>query len=133
MNRVIRWFKFSLVGALGIAVQLAVLAALHRFVPGRYLLASDASVELTLLHNFVWHMHYTWRDQRDKCALRTQLLRFHLTNGLVSMTGNLALMRVLVRAAHMRVLVANCMAILCCSVVNFFLSDGWTFAGGPPG
>lgn len=128
MNTVIRWGKFNLVGAVGMVVQLAVLDVLNRCVPGHYLLASAAAIEITLLHNFVWHLHYTWRDRRDNSALMTQLLRFHLSNGLVSMLGNLALMRVLVQQAHMPVLIANAIAILCCSIVNFWLGDGWAFA-----
>jgi putative flippase GtrA len=128
VNTVIRWGKFNLVGAVGMVVQLAVLDVLNRCVPGHYLLASAAAIEITLLHNFVWHLHYTWRDRRDNSALMTQLLRFHLSNGLVSMLGNLALMRVLVQQAHMPVLIANAIAILCCSIVNFWLGDGWAFA-----
>jgi putative flippase GtrA len=97
-------------------------------VPGHYLLASAAAIELTLLHNFVWHVHYTWRDRRGDSAMPGQLMRFHLSNGLVSMLGNLALMRVLVREGHMPVLAANCIAILCCSLVNFCLGNNWAFA-----
>ena len=80
-------------------------------------------IEITLLHNFVWHLHYTWRDRRDGSAVLRQLVRFHLSNGLVSMVGNLALMRVLVHGAGLPVLVANGIAILCCSVANFCLGD----------
>jgi putative flippase GtrA len=98
----IRWGKFNLVGAMGMAVQLGTLALLERLIAGHYLYASAAALEITLLHNFVWHVHYTWRDRRDGSALLAQLTRFHLSNGLVSMVGNLALMRILVtaRACH---------------------------------
>jgi len=44
------------------------------------------------------------------------------------MVGNLVLMRVLVHDARMPVLAANSIAILCCSIVNFCLSDNWAFA-----
>ena len=130
MNTFIRWFKFNLVGAIGMVVQLAALALLNRWWAGHYLYASAAAVELTLLHNFVWHLHYTWKDRSDRSALLGRLLRFHLSNGLVSMLGNLALMRVLVRDAHLPVLVANTIAILCCSIVNFYLGNEWVFAVG---
>ncbi len=60
-----RWWKFNLVGAMGMAVQLAALALFARMVPGHYLVASAGAVELAVLHNFVWHVHYTWRDRRD--------------------------------------------------------------------
>jgi putative flippase GtrA len=96
--------------------------------PGHYLYASAAAIEVTLLHNFVWHCRFTWRDQRDDAGVMARLARFHLSNGLVSMVGNLALMRVLVHDARMPVLAANCVAIVCCSVVNFCFGDGWAFA-----
>ena len=118
MNTFIRWGKFNLVGAMGMVVQLGALALFNRCGRGHYLCASAAAVELTLLHNFVWHLHYTWRDRRDGSAILAQLVRFHLSNGLVSMLGNLALMRMLVHEAHMPLLVANSIAILCCSIVE---------------
>ena len=127
MNTFIRWGKFNLVGAMGMAVQLGALALLNRWSAGHYLYASAAALEITLLHNFVWHVHYTWRDRRDGSAPLAQLTRFHLSNGLVSMVGNLALMRILVDVARMPPLAANGVAILCCSIINFFLGDNWAF------
>jgi len=47
---------------------------------------------------------------------------------LVSMLGNLALMRLLVGIAHIPLLAANCIAILCCSILNFCLGNNWAFA-----
>jgi putative flippase GtrA len=128
MNTFVRWGKFNLVGAMGMAVQLAALALLNRWTAGRYLSASAAAVEIALLHNFVWHLHYTWRDGSGATRLR-QFVRFHLSNGLVSLLGNLALMRLLVHEARLPVLVSNVVAILCCSVANFCLGDKWAFAG----
>jgi putative flippase GtrA len=128
VNTFIRWGKFNLVGAMGMAVQLAALAFINWLAPGHYLFATAAAIELTLLHNFAWHLHYTWHDRRDDSALLAQLVRFHLSNGLVSMVGNLALMRILVHEAHLPLLVANGIAILCCSIVNFCLGNNWAFA-----
>ena len=90
MNTLIRWGKFNLVGAMGVVVQLAVLEGLSRVAPGHTLWATAAAVECALLHNFVWHLHYTWRDRREQSSVLAQLLRFHLSNGLVSLLGNLA-------------------------------------------
>jgi len=42
--------------------------------------------------------------------------------------GNLVLMRLLVQEARLPVLVSNSIAILCCSLVNFYLGENWTFA-----
>jgi len=127
VNTLIRWGKFNLVGAMGMVLQLCALALFNRCAPGHYLLTSAAALELTLLHNFVWHLRYTWHDRRHDSELLAQLLRFHLSNGLVSMLGNLALMRILVQQAHLPVLVSNGIAILSCSLVNFCLGNNWTF------
>jgi putative flippase GtrA len=125
---VIRWCRFNAVGAMGMAVQLGALALLNRLTAGHYLFATAAALELTLLHNFVWHLHYTWRDRRDRTALLSQLVKFHLSNGLVSLAGNLALMPLLVEGARIPVVVSNAIAILCCSLLNFCLGHNWAFA-----
>lgn len=128
MNIFVRWVRFNAVGAMGMAVQLGALALLSRSDGGHYLLASAAAVELAVLHNFAWHLRVTWPDRRAGSAVLRQLVRFHLANGAVSIVGNLALMRLLVGSAHLPLLVANTIAILCCSVVNFCLSHSWAFA-----
>jgi putative flippase GtrA len=48
------------------------------------------------------------------------------------MTGNLLLTRPLVGAAHLPVLAANGIAILVCSVINFWLGHAWAFATRVP-
>lgn len=73
-------------------------------------------------------LHYTWRDHREHSIRLTQSIRFHLANGLVSLVGNLVLMRILVQEAHLPLLVSNGIAILRCSIINFCLGDNWVFA-----
>jgi len=131
INTFVRWWKFNAVGAVGMVVQLVVLGGLNRWIPGHYLFASAVAVEITLLHNFVWHVHYTWRDRRDGAARTAQLVRFHLSNGMVSLAGNLVLMRLLVQEVHWPVLLSNGVAVLCCSIVNFYLGDSWAFEAVP--
>jgi len=128
MNPIVRWGRFNLVGAMGTVVQLTALYLLNRWLPGHYLYAAAAAIELTLLHNFLWHLHYTWRDRRNASTRLAQLLRFHVSNGSVSMVGNLALMRLLAQEAHLPILVSNLIAIFCCSLANFSLGNLWAFA-----
>lgn len=129
---IVRWMKFNAVGAIGMVVQLGAVAVFNRSMAGHYLLATAAAIEVTLLHNFAWHLRYTWRDRRGEGGVMGQLVRFQLSNGAVSMVGNLAVMPVLVEGARMPVLMANGVAILGCSVVNFFFGDRWVFRA-PPG
>ncbi len=124
-----RWWKFNLVGAGGVLVQLGLLQAWMHFAPRNYLLGTFVAVEGALLHNFGWHCVYTWRDRPAGQAAEIwgRLLRFHLSNGAVSLVGNLLIMHVLVSGMGFPVLLSNGIAIIVCSVVNFFLGDRWVF------
>lgn len=126
---VVRWLKFNLVGAVGIGVQLAALWLLTS-IGVSYLLATALAVETAVLHNFVWHQRFTWVDRQSqgRCGSTARLLRFNLSNGLVSIAGNLLCMRLLVGEVHLRPMLANLMSIAVCSVANFLLSDRWVFA-----
>jgi len=66
------------------------------------------------------------RSLRHPSVVR--FLRFNLSNGAVSILGNLALMRVMVGLGHVNYLAANAIAIALCSLANFLLSNEWVFA-----
>ncbi|MFN2452788.1 MAG: GtrA family protein [Pyrinomonadaceae bacterium] len=125
-----RWLKFNLIGVLGFAVQSGALYALARNVQHlHYLLATAIAVELAVLHNFVWHQRWTWRDR--PCATVTETLRrlanFNITNGLVSITGNLLLMSMFVGWLGMPVNGGNLLSVAACSLCNFLLADRIVF------
>lgn len=123
-----RWLKFNFVGALGIGVQLAALSLLTR-AGVWYLAATALAVEAAVLHNFLWHERMTWRDRATPLLHRLlgRFLRFQLANGLISLLGNLLMMRLLVGALHLPVLWANLGAIAACGVLNFLVSDQLVF------
>ncbi len=120
--------KFVLVGAIGIGVQLAVLQALMS-LGCHYLWATGLAVEAAVLHNFVWHQMFTWSDRGGSGLEKTgmRLLRFHLSNGVISIFGSLLIMRWLVGQLGMGVLGANLLTIAGCSVGNFLAGDRWVF------
>jgi len=126
-----RWLRFNAVGALGIGVQLGALFVFTSILHLGYLPATGLAVEAAVLHNFLWHERYTWAE-RVRPSWRyslPRLLRFNLTNGAISIGGNLALMKVMVGMVHMNYLVANAIAIALCSLANFLVSDEWVFSG----
>lgn len=131
--RYLRLAKFSLVGGMGVGVQLAALAVLEA-MKVNYLLATALAVECAVLHNFWWHHRFTWSDRgcgktRDSIAA---LFRFHLGNGLISLIGNLLLMRLLVGKLGLPVLPGNLVVITACFAANFLASDRWVFLAGSP-
>jgi putative flippase GtrA len=125
----LRWLKFHFVGGIGIAVQLVALQLLIRAFHVEYLLATAAAVELAVLHNFVWHERFTWKERAGGPwrSVAGRLLRFHAGNGLVSIAGNVALMRLFVGGIGMRPLPANAIAVAVCSLLNFAASEWFVF------
>jgi putative flippase GtrA len=125
----LRWLKFNAVGAVGVAVQLALLCILKGCLHLNYLLATALAVELAVIHNFFWHQRYTWADRvRPSWSESSpRFVRFNLSNGGVSILGNLALMAILVGRLQMNYLTANAIAITLCSIANFLFSERWVF------
>jgi putative flippase GtrA len=128
-STLMRWCKFNLVGGVGIVVQFAALFLLKSVLHFDYLLATAIAVEAAVVHNFVWHEQFTWADRVRPSWRQSlpRLVRFNLTNGAVSILGNLALMKVMVGLGHINYLLANGIAITLCSVANFLVSNEWVF------
>jgi putative flippase GtrA len=128
-----RLARFSMVGAIGIVVQLAMLSLLS-VVGANYLLATIVAVESAILHNFIWHRFFTWPDRKGSLAETiSAFLRFNLSNGLISMVGNILLMRMFRGELHLPLLLANLLSISVCAIANFAISDHWVFiSGGSP-
>ena len=124
-----RWLRFNGIGALGAGLQLAVLGVLTRLTPLHYLWATAVAVEATVLHNFCWHERWTWSDRRaaSRRHVYRRLGHFQLTNGLISVAGNLVLMRVFAGILGMDTLAANIVSILICSLANFGASEWLVF------
>jgi putative flippase GtrA len=125
-----RWLKFNLVGAVGIGLQLLLLTVFKTVFHLHYLKATAVAVELTVLHNYLWHERFTWVD-RPLQRRFGRALKFNLSNGLVSIGGNITLMDFLVGSMHMRYLGANGIAIAVCSLANFLVSDRLVFPVEP--
>jgi putative flippase GtrA len=123
-----RWFTFSAVGLIGFGVQIVclwLLAGVLRLDP---VAAAVAATELTVLHNFVWHLRWTWAD-RPSSSVETfrRLLRFNVSNGGISIVGGAVLMTLLVRGLSVHYLVANIISVALCSIANLIVSDLWAF------
>ena len=124
------WIKFNLIGVLGFALQTGALFVLTITAPRlSYLVATAMAVELAVLHNFVWHQRWTWRDRPSVTKRETlhRLVKFNITTGLVSITGNLLLMSVLVGRLGLPIIGANLASVAVCSLLSFVLADRIAF------
>lgn len=129
------WIKFNVVGVLGFALQsVALLVFTHAALGINYLVATAGAVELAVLNNFIWHQRWTWKHR--PCSSRRETLRrlakFNITNGLLSIAANLALMNVLVGRLGIPIAVANLVSVAACALLNFLLADRIAFGVGDP-
>lgn len=126
-----RWLRFSAVGAIGIVVQTGALALFKGLLHIDYMVATALAVETAVLHNFVWHEHWTWKDRTatHRGALG-RLIRFNLSNGLISIAVNLIFMRVLVGRFHVPYMAANFVGIAAGALANYLASDRLVFGKG---
>ena len=123
-----RWIKFNAVGAIGATVQFIVLVALVRIVGFHYLWATAFSVEAAIIHNFCWHWRWTWADRacgRDRAL--PVLMRFNLTNGLISLSGNLLCASVITGIGHFDPAVVSngAMRLSCCRAADLKAIDAF--------
>ncbi|RPI29358.1 MAG: GtrA family protein [Acidobacteria bacterium] len=118
--------RFNLVGAVGIVVQVTVLSALTWGLNVHYLAATFLAVEAAIIHNFLWHQAWTWKD-REPGGFIDRLWRFNLTTGLMSLVGNLLLMPLLVKGLGFALIPANLLAIAACAAANFLMADRLVF------
>ena len=124
-----RWLAFNAVGVAGMAVQLAVVAALVH-LGCHYLVATVLAVEAAIVHNFLWHQRWTWRDRPAQSASETagRLLRFQVLNGTISLLGNVGVTAWFTGIVGLNPIGSNLIAITVCSLLNFVFSEALVFS-----
>ena len=115
--------KFSLVGASGYAVNLAVYVVLLKAAGFHYLSAATCSFAVAVTNNYIWNRHWTFRGRRGHVYY--QGLRF-LFVSLIALGANLALLRGLV-ALGVGKIVAQALAIVLVTPFSFSANKLWSF------
>ena len=135
MTSFLRFLRFSIAGATGFAVQIAVLGVLTNWAGVNYLAATAIAVEAAILVNFLWHERYTWKD-RPAMTTRERWLRlgkFNAMTSLTSIVGSVLVTAVLVESFTLSPLDANVVAVVVLAVVNFIGANTLVFRAGAVG
>ena len=128
VRRLQRWLVFNAVGTMGVGVQLTALVSLTEVLGLNYLVSTVLAVESAILHNFVWHEHWTWRDRRPGIRGRwTRLAWFNVVTGTLSISSNVVLTALYVSTLGVHYAIANLMAIATCSLLTFVASDRFVY------
>src|SRR5690349_6555774 len=126
----VHFIRFNVVGIFGFFLQTGALFLLtHNPYRVGYLFATVVAVELDVLNNFIWHQRWTWNDRPAQTTAETwrRLVKFNITNGAVSISGNLVFMSLLVGRLGMPIIGANVASVAACSICNYFLADRIAF------
>jgi putative flippase GtrA len=114
--------KFSVVGAIGYCVNLAVYATLIH-VGLHYLLAATCSFLVAVTSNYTWNRLWTFRDRRAGVA--AQGMRFFAV-ALASLGANLLVLHLLITIGAGK-LVGQAIAIIVVTPLNFIGNRLWSF------
>ena len=117
--------KFSVVGASGYAVNLAVYVALLKGAGIHYLPAATCSFAVAVPNNYGWNRLWTFREHRGHVYY--QGMRF-LAVALVALGLNVGLLRVLVELGAGKI-VAQALAIVLVTPFSFGANKLWSFRG----
>lgn len=122
-----RWWRFSAGGIYGFFLQTFVLMVLAKRLPLGW--ATAIAVEAAVFHNFAWHELFTWRERHASGArtLMARAGRFQITNGGISIFGNVLITTFFHHRLGLPVLAANLAAVAICAAFNFIASEWLVF------
>jgi putative flippase GtrA len=125
-----RFLRFNIVGVAGFAVQMLTLAALEKYFAVPAGVAVTLAVLAAVSHNFLWHERVTWPGQPHEGRWR-RWLSFNVSTGVVSVLTNLIVTTIVAAATGAPLLIANMIAVVAASLVNFWVSDRAVFNRRP--
>ena len=116
--------RFCAVGASGYVVNLGVYTLLIKAAGVHYLLAATISFLVAVTNNYTWNRLWTFRHQRGHVAY--QGLRF-LVVSTAALAANLAILHVLVDRLEIGKVLAQAIAIVLVTPLNFVGNKLWSF------
>jgi putative flippase GtrA len=123
-NNWLQLLRFCVVGASGYVVNLAVYLLLLRGLDAHYLLAATGSFLVAVTNNYTWNRLWTFRGQRGHVAY--QGMRFFVVS-TAALVANLLILHVLVDQAGLGKVLAQAIAIVLVTPLNFVGNKLWSF------
>jgi dolichol-phosphate mannosyltransferase len=127
MRRTHNWvqlIKFSVVGATGYVINLAVYSALVTGADLHYRTAAVLAFCVAVTNNFLWNRHWTFKARNGHAGF--QAARF-LVVSLVALAFNLAVLELLVSGLDVGKIPAQAVAVLAATPLNFVGNKLWSF------
>lgn len=121
--------KFGLVGASGIAVNTAALAAASEIGPLHYLVGVIFATQISSTWNFAWTELWVFRSQASSRPLHRRYLLFMATNNLALVLRG-PMIYALTEWAGVHYLVSNLLSLVAMFLLRFSIADKLIWATG---
>ncbi|MGI0082895.1 MAG: GtrA family protein [Nitrosopumilaceae archaeon] len=119
-------FKYYLVGASGVIVNLGILFTLTEFAGLWYLLSSSIAIYTSITTNFILNKIWTFKDTEMRQRTVLMYVKF-IGVSLAGMGIQLGFNYLFVDKLHLYYLLAALISIGIASSVNFVVNRHWTF------
>jgi putative flippase GtrA len=131
-TEVMRVVSFLIVGGLGALVNLACVALLSRYTPLPDYIYIVLATEVALLFNFLLNDRFTFHSLADsRRPFWLRCVRFHGPSGL-GFVLTLVISYLAHNAGHLSPVLAQAVAILIVTIVNFIMHRFWTYRPAAP-
>jgi dolichol-phosphate mannosyltransferase len=127
LRRPANWFqlvRFSIVGATGYVINLAVYTMLVEVLDVHYLLAAVCAFCVAVTNNFLLNRHWTFKATHSRASF--QAPRF-MAVSLIALGFNLAVLGLLVGVIGTHEVTGQAAAILAATPLNFIGNKLWSF------
>lgn len=125
----IQLLQFGLVGASGYVVNLAVFALVNGPLSVHYIVAAILAFCVAVMNNFWWNRHWTFDAKHGHAGF--QAARF-FTVSVLALGLNLIVLEALVSAGDVEKVLAQAIAILAATPLNFIGNKLWSFGKPAP-
>ena len=120
------FIKYSLVGFLGVGVNLGVYTILTRYFNFSEIVAPLVSIECALILNFFLHNFWTFGNRSTQSRIRVRFLKFHLVSGFAAVINYLVFLSLFLIFGLYDIL-ANLTGIAVAAVFNYLINSNWTW------
>lgn len=119
-----QFIKFCLVGFTNLGIHLLLFFLLTRFAGFHYIFASVLAFIVAVSWSFFINKKWTFRNH--DCNHQEQYVKFFIAN-IIAFTINILLLSVFIELLHLYDILAQFIASVICSFINFTINRFWAF------
>lgn len=128
LNQLKRLIQFSIIGASGTLINIAVFNLLMRHPVNAHipLIANSIAFLIALSNNFYWNFRWTFKSMAKHKSIHKKYLQY-FGIGLCVLAINNTIFHTLISHYHVAPRVANILAIALCFMINYLANSWITF------